>query len=486
MRSWRSFPNDPWPKNGKLITPNGIENVNYEADGAPDEPDGETLELVYYPSEEGKLAAYLSPDPSDGKKHPVMIWSKGGFGGIGGFFWDEPSRLNDQSARAFREAGIILMCPSYRGENENPGKFELFYGEVNDFLSAVEYAKSLPYVDPERVYLGGHSTGGTITLLAAATGVECRAIFSFGGEPDLRTVMSDGEGYDNTPYNIDSERDHELRSAIRYTHYIKSPTYYIEGGEYLYSNDEARKMERIAKIKNVPFKALIVEKADHFNILNSSTTLIAKKILGDTGNTPITLTSKELEAAWIERNDISLTSELQGWIRDGGDLEAILDNLETDIEMTSRSEISVVEAAISKVLSRNPDETPDIAELAEICDYIETEDLRDSFINRIGPTLRNYIATCLANEDHGAMAENNCLRIAGTLALSGDEAISPLIIQLGNQQFSPENDNWDYIFDEIEENTKMGRVLIRSFQDTPIRGPGRKETDDESESSAHR
>ena len=34
-----------------------------------------------------------------------------------------------------------------------------FYGELEDLDSAREYLASLPYVDPKRIYVVGHSTG---------------------------------------------------------------------------------------------------------------------------------------------------------------------------------------------------------------------------------------------------------------------------------------------------------------------------------------
>ncbi len=54
------------------------------------------------------------------------------------------------------------------GENDNPGQFELFYGEVDDAVAAIDYLRSVPYVDPSRIYLAGHSTGGSITLYPPA------------------------------------------------------------------------------------------------------------------------------------------------------------------------------------------------------------------------------------------------------------------------------------------------------------------------------
>ena len=133
----------------------------------PEPPEG-VFDLVSYPSKVGDLAAYVSSDPGDGEKHPLIIWVVGGWGnGIDDFPWIYPEWDDDQTGSAFWQAGILTMYPSFRGGSGNPGYYEALFGEVDDIVSAYEYAASLPYVDPERIYLGGHSTGGTRALLAS-------------------------------------------------------------------------------------------------------------------------------------------------------------------------------------------------------------------------------------------------------------------------------------------------------------------------------
>ena len=138
-----------------------------DSDPVPPPPEG-VFDQVCYPSKVGDLAAYVSSDPGDGQKHPMIIWVVGGWGnGIDDFPWTYPAWDNDQTGSAFWQAGVLTMYPSFRGGNGNPGHYEALFGEVDDIISAYEYAASLPYVDPQRIYLGGHSTGGTRALLAA-------------------------------------------------------------------------------------------------------------------------------------------------------------------------------------------------------------------------------------------------------------------------------------------------------------------------------
>jgi pimeloyl-ACP methyl ester carboxylesterase len=267
-----------------------------EGAGPADEPDEQVFSLIHYTSSVGPLAAYVTPDPGDGKKHPAIVWAHGGYGGIGSYFWEECSKDNDQSARAFREKGIAMMVPSWRGENDNPGRFELFYGEVEDLIAAIEHIKTLPYIDANRVYVGGHSTGGTNTLLAAFSSLGFRAAFSFGGILDAEEVNKDPRRKDRVPYDQESVRDHQLRSPMRYASYALRPVFYFEGEDY-YDSDSAEIMASVAHGKFHPFST----PGDHFALLHPITHLIADKILADTGaDTAITFTSEELAHAYAK------------------------------------------------------------------------------------------------------------------------------------------------------------------------------------------
>jgi len=107
-----------------------------EQHGAPDSPAGSAFQLIHYQSPAGRLAAYITIAPKDGKKHPAIVWITGGDSNSIGDVWTPNDRSNDQSASAFRKAGIVMMFPSLRGGNDNPGRREGFYGEVDDILAA--------------------------------------------------------------------------------------------------------------------------------------------------------------------------------------------------------------------------------------------------------------------------------------------------------------------------------------------------------------
>jgi len=250
-------------------------------------PPARLFKLVKYPAHFGKQAAYLSPDPRDGKRHPAIIWITGGDCNSIGDVWTPCPPDNDQTASAFRKSGIIMMFPSLRGGNDNPGFREGFFGEVDDVLAAADYLAAQTYVDPMRIYLGGHSTGGTLALLVAECSPRFRAVFSFGPVYDV------GEyGAEYLPFDTSSGRELTLRAPGKWLHSITSPAFVFEGTTE--SNiDCLRDLKRSSKNPKVHFFA--VEGADHFSVLAPVTKLLAGKVIHDTGPVSrLTITSKEV------------------------------------------------------------------------------------------------------------------------------------------------------------------------------------------------
>ncbi len=253
-------------------------------------PPAKLFNTVRYDADAGKLAAYLTPDPKDGKKHPAIIWITGGDCNTIGDVWSAAPPSNDQTASAYRKAGIVMMFPSLRGGNDNPGVKEGFLGEVNDVLAAADFLAKQSYVDPRRIYLGGHSTGGTLVLLVAECSDRFRAVFSFGPADDVR-----GYGDEYLPFDMTNPKEVEFRSPGRWLETIKSPTFVFEGS--VQGNAESLKtMSRATTNPNIHFE--VVRGASHFSVLAPINRLIASKILSDTEPVcNLTFTAAELTQA---------------------------------------------------------------------------------------------------------------------------------------------------------------------------------------------
>lgn len=235
----------------------------------------EKTDQIYYDSPTGKLPAFVTPDPKDSRKHPLIIWLSGGFkNSIGDQAWTEGPPENEQSAAAYRKAGVVTMYPCLRGGNMDPGKIEAFYGEVEDVIAAAKAAEKISYVDPKHIYLGGHSTGGTLALLVAEMTDRFRGVFAFGPVDDV----SGYAGSEKMPFNHHDAMEVRLRSPVHWMSSITSPTWIIEGDGQgnmaaLENLDAADHPDSVRFVR--------VKGKDHFTVLAPLNTLIAKKILED-------------------------------------------------------------------------------------------------------------------------------------------------------------------------------------------------------------
>jgi acetyl esterase/lipase len=252
-------------------------------DGPPDQPPADVFKLIHFPAPPGPLAAYLRIPPGPAQKHPAVLWCHGGFGGIDGYYAMLQPAANDQTPKACVDAGFVVLLPSWRGTNNNPGKAEMFYGEVDDAMAAVDYLASLPEVDASRIYVIGHSTGGTLALLTAemAPVGKIRAAFSFGGAPDMRRFLR-GDNAALAPFDISNPQEMRLRSATDFITTLRTPTWYFEGSQSAHAGP-ATIMAGKAIAAGVPFHACIIDGGTHFNILRPITHLVAEKVLADNG-----------------------------------------------------------------------------------------------------------------------------------------------------------------------------------------------------------
>jgi Prolyl oligopeptidase family len=224
------------------------------------------------------LKGFVSPDPGDGRRHAAILWLTGGDSNSLSDFWTPGPDQNDQSARAFREAGIVMAFPVLRGGNGGASAKEAMYGEVDDVLAAAEQLARLSYVDPERIYLGGHSTGGTLALLTAAMNTRFKAVFAFGPVARIERYPASLLGVDLAQH---AAMETKLRSPIHWLGSIKQPTFVIEGTDGTSNIAELR--ELCAAGSNALLHCIEVGGEDHFSVLRPATRVIADKLVASSG-----------------------------------------------------------------------------------------------------------------------------------------------------------------------------------------------------------
>ncbi|MCA9276971.1 MAG: alpha/beta fold hydrolase [Phycisphaerales bacterium] len=220
------------------------------------------------------MRAYLSvhTDIEPGDRRPAIVWLTGGFpaarGGNG--IWTRGAPENDQSASAYRDEGVVMLAPTVRGTADNPGVQEAFLGEVDDVLAAAAYLRSLPFVDPDRIVLAGHSTGGTLALLAAqSTDLFC-AVVAFG--PVARVTDYGGQTW---PFDQSNPDEVRLRSPLYFLDSIRTPTLIVEG--------ERANIEDLVMLKeateNPNIHFALLEDEDHFTPLAPVNRWLARQMM---------------------------------------------------------------------------------------------------------------------------------------------------------------------------------------------------------------
>ena len=233
-------------------------------------------EKVAYPSSDGlTIPAYLHrpPDAEPGERFPGVMWIHGG----------PTSQFDDQFRRHqqvhfFSQRGYVVLMPNIRGSSGYGLAFEDLnngcwgHCDLEDVLAGVDFLKTLPDVDPDRIAVTGTSYGGIMTMdaVAFAPGVFQAAISlsGYGDMTDFHTKVQELQHiklleYELGPYP--ENRDVYLNSsAILKAHEVTTPTFVIQGegvaadwrireGQPQAALDFARKLDQHYKI--VRYKA---------------------------------------------------------------------------------------------------------------------------------------------------------------------------------------------------------------------------------------
>jgi hypothetical protein len=218
----------------------------------PTEQPPENVTEVMYPSGPLNLKAWVHRPPGVEEPRPALVFFHGGFAFGGGDL---------EACQPFMDAGFVVMAPMLRGENGNPGNYELFFGEIDDARAACQWLSKQPYVKGDRIYTFGHSVGGGVSaVLSLLDNVPIRHGGSSGGLYEHLTFMGwNLEGmvpFENTP------QERSVRLLLGNTAHMQHPHFAFVGDDDGY--DEAA--ESVRKEPNGGGK-LTLEKmpGDHFD-----------------------------------------------------------------------------------------------------------------------------------------------------------------------------------------------------------------------------
>jgi len=119
-------------------------------------------EDLRFPSGADTCAAWHYPAAGNGAAVPVVVMAHGLSG-------TRRDRLGPFAER-FAAAGFSALVFDHPGFGDSDGSRDLFHParQLEDWRTAIAFARSLPGVDPERVATFGSSMGGGNALAAAA------------------------------------------------------------------------------------------------------------------------------------------------------------------------------------------------------------------------------------------------------------------------------------------------------------------------------
>lgn len=228
----------PAPQNWKLEPPPfGAKEMEYTSGGL-------------------RLRAWVSSAPPAGVRRPAVLFLHGGFA-FGADDW--------QQTQPYRDAGFVVMTPTLRGENGLPGSFSMFYDEVDDVLAAAEALARLPYVDANRLYISGHSVGGTLTMLAAMASNRFRAAASFSGSPDQIAWTRGNSSI--VPFDTSDPREYHLRSPMAFPRSFQCPVRVYYGEQEIFFSSASQKLAQLAKKAGRDVEAISVP-GDHGSMVD--------------------------------------------------------------------------------------------------------------------------------------------------------------------------------------------------------------------------
>lgn len=271
--------------------PEGVRAVEYTSHDATGKPLRLYAWLMMPDQAEAEREAEAEHEAT---KRPAVVYFHSGH---------ELGLSDAEEVRPFLDAGFAVMLPSLRGENGNPGHFEMFWGEVDDGLAAVHWLADQPEIDRERIYTFGHSAGGGISALLALA--DPAAPIRFGGScGGLYQASHLREWQPAPPFESKQPRDYELRTLLDNAHLMNRPHYaYLGLADHLCENMPS------ASSPELHVRYVL---GDHFSSLPIALADFARQIFHDAFLNEFELPDSLRPLAWQHWADIPETSVVPG------------------------------------------------------------------------------------------------------------------------------------------------------------------------------
>lgn len=215
------------------------------------------VQVVSYQSDGRKLLAWMVL-PQRKPPYPAILFAHGGMA-LGA--------EDVEQAKPFINSGYAVFFPTWRGENGNPGDFEMCFGEVDDAVAATNYLASRKDIDKNNIFGVGHSIGGTVIMLAAELTPKLRKVAACGGFPDMAAA---GKAYDLAPFDDHNIEERELRSPALHISDLHCPMLLLYGSNDrgdLFFFDQAQRLAPEAQKFNKTVVVEMLQNTDHLSAM---------------------------------------------------------------------------------------------------------------------------------------------------------------------------------------------------------------------------
>jgi dienelactone hydrolase len=232
-------------------------------------PDLELLKIKYM-SDGLKISGFIyKPKDTTGKKLPAVIWNRGGAGDD--TIITAANYLHFYEMHRLASEGFVVLASQYRGYDGGEGKDEVAGADTDDVLNLFPLARSLGYVDMERVFMYGFSRGAQMTLQAIRRGANVRAAGVVGAPTDMWLSFQENPRLRNLlPANWAGgearlEQNMEERSAARWADKLTVPLLIIQGGsDPAVSPNQALELARKMEEAGNLYGLVVYARDDHF------------------------------------------------------------------------------------------------------------------------------------------------------------------------------------------------------------------------------